>query len=186
MSGSTGARTLRVSAADAWAADASGTYREDGRTAPGTGTSGAPLPVPPSRHPNIASGEWPLRDAIELGALPGAVPCARLHARHVLWEWGLSGLSDDVELLVSELMTNAVAASAPADQIIPVRLWLLADQARVLVLVWDSSPRPPVPMDAGEDAESGRGLLLVEAVCQRWDWYLPDTGGKVVWALTAP
>jgi len=35
--------------------------------------------------------EWPLRDFIEFGALPGAVPCARLHARLLLAEWGLSG-----------------------------------------------------------------------------------------------
>jgi hypothetical protein len=30
----------------------------------------------------------PLRSYLELGALPTAVPCARLHARHLLWEWG--------------------------------------------------------------------------------------------------
>jgi len=32
--------------------------------------------------------EWPLRSYLELGALPSAVPCARLHAKQVLWEWG--------------------------------------------------------------------------------------------------
>jgi anti-sigma regulatory factor (Ser/Thr protein kinase) len=101
----------------------------------------------------------------------------------VLWEWGLAHLSEDVELLVSELVTNAVDASAAADGISPVRLWLLADGTRVLILVWDASSRPPVPGDVGADSESGRGLLLVEAVSQRWDWYLSaDTGGKVVWA----
>ena len=31
----------------------------------------------------------PLRSYLELGALPTAVPCARLHARHLMWEWGL-------------------------------------------------------------------------------------------------
>ncbi len=36
------------------------------------------------------ANEWLLRDFIELGALPGAIPCARLHARLVLTEWGLS------------------------------------------------------------------------------------------------
>jgi hypothetical protein len=40
--------------------------------------------IPPSlRHP-----AWPLRSGLELGALPSAVPCARLHARQVTWEWG--------------------------------------------------------------------------------------------------
>jgi hypothetical protein len=38
-----------------------------------------------------------------------------------------------------------------------------------------------------EDAESGRGLLLVDAISKRWDWYFPQdgAGGKVVWALAA-
>ena len=36
---------------------------------------------------------------LELGALPTAVPCARLHARHLLWEWGLNGLAEETELL---------------------------------------------------------------------------------------
>jgi hypothetical protein len=31
---------------------------------------------------------WPLRSSLELGALPTAVPCACLHVKHVLWEWG--------------------------------------------------------------------------------------------------
>ena len=68
--------------------------------------------------------KWPLRDLIEFGALPGAVPCARLHARLVLAEWGLTGLSEQAELVVSELMTNAVAASRSLDWVTPVRLWM--------------------------------------------------------------
>jgi hypothetical protein len=46
---------------------------------------------------------WPLRTFLELGALPGAVPCARLHARNVLAEWGLTVFSESTGLLVSEL-----------------------------------------------------------------------------------
>ena len=55
--------------------------------------------------------QWPLHSFLELGALPGAVPCARLHARHLLWEWGLAALTDSTELVVSELVTNAIRAS---------------------------------------------------------------------------
>jgi hypothetical protein len=51
---------------------------------------------------------WPLRSYLELGALPTAVPCARLHARQLVWEWGLNGLAASTELLISELATNAV------------------------------------------------------------------------------
>jgi hypothetical protein len=72
----------------------------------------APVPVPP-----VAGGGrdlarlWPLRQFLELGALPGAVPCARLHAREVVWEWALTPLSEAVEHVVTELVTNAVAAA---------------------------------------------------------------------------
>jgi anti-sigma regulatory factor (Ser/Thr protein kinase) len=131
----------------------------------------------------VPAGEWPLRDFLELTALPSAVPCARLHARHLLQEWDLAGLTDSVELITSELVTNALQASGTAPQAAPIRLWLLSDQAQVVVLVWDGSPLPPVPMQAGEESENGRGLVLVEALSARWGWHFPsDAGGKVVWA----
>src|ERR1700685_2853268 len=64
-----------------------------------------PVPVPPSqRQGDSMADEWPLRSFLELGALPGAVPCARLHDRQVVWEWGLGGASADIELLGSELV----------------------------------------------------------------------------------
>jgi anti-sigma regulatory factor (Ser/Thr protein kinase) len=92
----------------------------------------------------------PLLSYLELGALPTAVPCARLHARHVLWEGGLNGLAPDSELLVSELVTNAVNATAGHDQA-AVRLRLSGDRTCVLIEVWDADPRPPAPKDLGED-----------------------------------
>jgi len=84
----------------------------------------------------------PLRSYLELGALPTAVPCARLHARHVLWECGMNGLVPDAELLVSELMTNAVKATAGHDDQRAVRLRLSADGARVLIEAWMPTSRP--------------------------------------------
>jgi hypothetical protein len=89
------------------------------------------------------AGEWPLRSYLELGALPGAVPCARLHARQMLWEWGLSAFSENAELLVSELVTNAIQASVSAEWILPVRLWLSSDGSRLLIQVQDSNRYPP-------------------------------------------
>src|SRR5262249_25779658 len=125
-------------------------------------------PVPPPQHLEINCGPWPHQDAIEFGALPGAVPCARLHARHVLSEWGLARQAADAELLVSELVTNAIAASRFAEYPSPVRLWLRADRIRVLILVWNASPQPPVPADGAQDDESRSGLLLGQAISQRW------------------
>lgn len=132
------------------------------------------------------AGEWPLRDSIEFGPLPGAVPCARLHTRLMLAEWGLAGLNERAELIVSELVTNAVAASRALAWVSPVRLWLLADKTRVLIAVWDANPRLPVRADTDELAESGRGMLLVASLATQWDAYpTPGYGGKVVRAICA-
>jgi anti-sigma regulatory factor (Ser/Thr protein kinase) len=158
------------------------------------GLTRVPVPAPPiaGGGPDVAR-PWPLREFLELGALPGAVPCARLHARQVLWEWELTPLTEAVEHVVSELMTNAVAAaramphSAGAGPATPVRLWLLSGSGTVLVLVWDAEPRRPVPAGVGEDAESGRGLFLVQAFSERWGVHpTPHLGGKAVWALCGP
>jgi len=141
--------------------------------------------LPPSGQGDSRVGEWPLRTFIELGALPSAVPCARLHVRQVLWEWVLTTVSEDTELLVSELVTNAIAASPAVGQVAVVRLWLLSDGAQILILVGDASSQRPVRINAGEEAESGRGLLLVETISAQWGWYFPLNGaiGKVTWAL---
>jgi anti-sigma regulatory factor (Ser/Thr protein kinase) len=129
------------------------------------------------------NSQWPLQDFRELGALAGAVPCARLHTRQVLWEWGLGNLGESAELLVTELVTNAVKASRAMTQAFPVRLWLASDSARVLILVWDASLQPPVRMDTSDEAKNGRGLMLVEAISEQWGWYFREgKDGKVVWA----
>jgi anti-sigma regulatory factor (Ser/Thr protein kinase) len=140
---------------------------------------------------------WPLRSRLELAAFPSAVPCARLHARLVAWEWGLGGIAETVELVVSELSTNAVKVSGgPGGSVLEHDSWLAprcivlvlaSDGGQVLVQVWDGNPAPPVQASADEHAESGRGLLLVEALCEDWGWYLPEGGntGKWVWGAVA-
>lgn len=131
-----------------------------------------------------ANDPWPLQDFLELGALASAVPCARLHARQVLWEWGLTSLGESAELLVTELITNAVKASRAVTLGSPVRLWLVSDLAQILILVWDASPQPPVRINAGGEAENGRGLILIEAISEKWGWYGRDgSDGKFVWAI---
>lgn len=116
---------------------------------------------------------------LELGALPTAPGCARGHVRMVLLEWGLSDLSDTAELIVSEIMTNAVRASAATGD--PVRLRVICDQTSIIICVWDSSHSMPAPQDPSPDQESGRGLLLVQALASEWGTYR-ESVGKVVWA----
>ncbi len=156
-----------------------GQARHDDRP-PGTAARIPPLADPQGN--DITAG-WPLRSFLELGALPSAVPCARLHTRHLLWEWQLTDLTDSAELLVSEIVTNAVQITQADGRTAPVRLWLLADQARLLILVWDANPLPPVRVSTSADTENGRGLLLVETLSARWDHFPHHSGGKVVWAL---
>jgi hypothetical protein len=134
---------------------------------------------------------WPLRSSLELGALPTAVPCACVHTQLVLWEWGLSSLGESAELLVSELVTNAVNATAGQDRQV-VALHLSGNASQVLIEVHDADPQPPGPRGpgdpAGENTGARDGVLLVAALSTRWDWYpTEDPPGKVVWCeLTAP
>jgi anti-sigma regulatory factor (Ser/Thr protein kinase) len=134
---------------------------------------------------------WPLRSSLELGALPTAVPCACVHTQLLLWEWGLSSLAESAELLVSELVSNAVNATAGRDgQVVSLRL--SGNATQVLIEVHDADPRPPGPRDPREPGEGNSGardgVLLVAALSTRWDWYLTEAPpGKVVWCeLTAP
>ena len=132
-----------------------------------------------------ARGHWSLRSYLALGALSTAVPCARLHTRQVLWEWGQKDLAEDAELVVSELTTNAVTATQAIESLHPVRLWLLSDGSQTLVLMGDASPHPPKRLDPDEgEADGGRGLLLVEALSCNWGWYFIHRidATKIVWA----
>ncbi len=145
-----------------------------------------PLPCSGRGQPD----RWPQRSYLELGALPGAVPCSRLHAKQVLWEWRFSELTEIVELVVAELVTNAVQASSglghrgAAPGLPVVRLWLAADEAEVLVQVWDASNQKPQLSAPDVEAESGRGLLLVAALSAAWGSFtVAQWPGKVVWAV---
>jgi anti-sigma regulatory factor (Ser/Thr protein kinase) len=185
MSGSTSAYPPRAAVGDASTAnDSTGAGHRAGSSSSATSGMWAPGSEPWSGGTSVVP-DWPLRDFLELGALPSAVPRARYHCRQVLWEWRLTGSADSAELLVSELVTNAIPASRSADGDFPIRLWLLSDAAQVLILVWDASPRLPARADASVDAETGRGLLLVEMISDRWGAYATPPCGKTVWALTA-
>ncbi len=131
-----------------------------------------------------------LTSDLTLAAVPTAVCCARLFARQRLSQWGLSRLIENTELVLSELMTNAVNATGTTNPrprrsdlrdlaLITVRL--VATQDSLIVEVWDRHPGPPVPKHPDRADESGRGLLIVEALCRRWSYFFPASGGKAVW-----
>ncbi len=174
-------------------ADVRASHARKASVARGSGASNGPGADAGPATASTTTG-WPLQSHLELGALPTAVPCARLHTRQVLWEWRLDGLAATAELIVSELVTNAVQASAGLTGsryagrwmpgLPPVRLWLSSDRHHAMIQVWDGNDRQPVRQDNEPDAESGRGLLLVESLSREWDSYrVESSSGKIVWAL---
>ncbi len=123
--------------------------------------------------------------AYGLGADRLCARTAREFTLQTLRDWGLEALAFDVELVVSELVTNALRHAVPrlaAPR--PIRLRLLRHAGHVVCAVHDPSDRPPVVNHEDELAESGRGLNLVEALAVAWGWS-PLRTGKVVWAAFA-
>jgi hypothetical protein len=156
----------------------------------------ASLPLPPAGAPLAGAYDWPLHSYLELQARPASVPHVREHARAVLHRWHVTDLADTVELLVSEIATNAIRASGPArrpghrDRPVParrspvIRLWLMSDTDHVMVQIWDANQRQPVRRHADRDAEAGRGLLIIEALSSQWGSYaIHGVDGKFVWAV---
>lgn len=129
---------------------------------------------------------------VRLAALPSAVPWARRVLRHMLREWQLESMSDVALLLVSELVTNAVQATAapdagacldhPSHQMVSLTLEL--GDAGLLMKVWDAHPGLPVLQEADVTGDRGRGLLLVDFLADSWGHHPAGQGagqGKVVW-----
>jgi hypothetical protein len=94
----------------------------------------------------------------------------------------MEAMAHAAELAVSELVTNAVRASTNARNARPpgpptgvpvVGLRLAGDRLRLLVEVSDHDPGPPVPTAVDPERDGGRGLLLVDAVSERWGYYYP-------------
>ncbi len=100
------------------------------------------------------------------------------------------GTAETAELLVSELVTNAVRFAGD-----PARTLRYSERANVtlislslryfreclLIEVYDADGNPPIPSSAGDDAENGRGLMLVDALSKEWSYFFPPGGGKVVY-----
>jgi hypothetical protein len=129
---------------------------------------------------------WPHKDYVALAAEEAAASSAHLRVRESLHQWRLDNLAADTELVTAELVANAVAATRKIAWELgrpPVRLWTLASRQAVVTLVWDASAQAPRLGAPGLEEESGRGLVLVDALAEWGHYRAPGAfGGKVVWA----
>ncbi|WP_105969573.1 SpoIIE family protein phosphatase [Streptomyces geranii] len=118
----------------------------------------------------------------DLPADPAVVADARKEATRQLTEWQLEDLAFTTELVVSELVTNAIRHATT-----PIRLRLIRDRA-LICEVFDGGATAPHLRHPRTTDEGGRGLLLVSQFTQRWGTrFVPE--GKIIWAeqsLTGP
>ncbi|WP_369194217.1 ATP-binding SpoIIE family protein phosphatase [Streptomyces djakartensis] len=109
---------------------------------------------------------------------PAQVAVIRQAATDRLAAWGLEETAFVTELVVSELVTNAIRYGAP-----PVQLRLIRDRA-LICEVSDGSSTSPHLRRAHQDDEGGRGLLLVAQLTQRWG-SRQTSRGKTIWCEQA-
>ncbi|MFI8909643.1 SpoIIE family protein phosphatase [Streptomyces albidoflavus] len=114
----------------------------------------------------------------ELDSDPKGVSIARKACRRQLAEWGLTDLSFTTELMVSEMVTNAVRYGRP-----PIRLRLIRDRSLICETHDTGSCAPHVRHAASGD-EGGRGLFMLSQMAARWGVRFDPQGtaGKTVWA----
>lgn len=116
------------------------------------------------------------RHRIELDSSPQSPARARAMTAGVVADLHLEALGDDLALVVSELVTNAIRYAEP-----PVELEIQADDDAVTVAVADGSPGRPAAQAAADDAEGGRGLTLIDHLATETG-VRPRPPGKTVWA----
>ncbi|MER6844925.1 SpoIIE family protein phosphatase [Streptomyces platensis] len=110
----------------------------------------------------------------EVPSDPAAVAPVRAACLRMLESWGLAGIDFTTELILSELITNAIRYGAQ-----PIRVRLLYDRALICEVSDGTSASPHLRRAATTD-EGGRGLFLVAQFAHRWGTrYTP--GGKVIW-----
>lgn len=109
-----------------------------------------------------------------------SVPLAREFVRAALVEWGVGERADAVLLCVSELATNALRHGVPPGRGFQLYVWPPAGGALRLEVHDSGDGWPRVRAGAGPVDEGGRGLLLVEALADKWG-VGERMPGKIVW-----
>jgi signal transduction histidine kinase len=131
------------------------------------------------RRTAVPGGRVPIRAVQHIHqADPEGLVEARAVLRQTLSAWAASGPISDIELVADELITNSLVHT---DSGATLTVELLGDaRPRVRLEIQDSSSEWPRRRAPGETATSGRGLLLVDALAERWG-VQPLGSGKSVW-----
>lgn len=118
----------------------------------------------------------------ELPADASIMGKCRALVRDTLAGWGLRGLTDDVLLVVGELLANAIRYGQA-----PIELALSAYPGMLVGTVADHGGELPYVCVTGPEDEHGRGLAIVDRIVHRWGVRpLPDGRGKCVWFVCLP
>ena len=121
-----------------------------------------------------------------LGPEARSVRAARDFTFVTLCRWGTGYSSQDIVVVVSELVTNALRHALPGPGAtgppVRVRLGLLQSGPRLLCAVSDPSAAAPVLRPCGSLAETGRGLQMICSLSDQWGYTTPGDSGKIVWA----
>jgi anti-sigma regulatory factor (Ser/Thr protein kinase) len=137
-------------------------------------------------HRGASARFGPQTMSVGLPAVWESVKEARDFAHEVLLSWALPRMYEDVRLVVSELVTNALRHAArysvERHGSTPIRLSLLRTGGRLTCAVTDPGDQIPVRREPDQVSQSGRGLHLVEAFSDSWNWAPLAGHGKVVWA----
>lgn len=123
------------------------------------------------------SVDLPWSHQTELVAEPSSVSHARAFVVGHLLDHELPDLVDDIQLVVSELTTNALLHART-----PFIVTLGASMETVLLEVLDEELAGPVLVVADPSASCGRGLAIVQALSRRWGVSTRGANGKTVWA----
>ncbi|MEO3783017.1 ATP-binding protein [Actinocorallia sp. B10E7] len=110
-------------------------------------------------------------------ACPSVARESRAVLRELLDRWELSELYESASLVLTELVSNAIRSGQPIGV-----AFSRCDAVSLRVEVHDRGPGRPESVPAGDDEESGRGLLLVGALAVEWGWR-PTPDGKLVHAV---
>lgn len=112
-----------------------------------------------------------------------SVPRARSMLLSVLGSWGIGPeAASDAELVLSELVTNALRVPVPSDRQVGVRIARLPRDGLLRIEVSDAGGGRPEVRAPGEEETCGRGLMLVDALAHRWGVEERVAGiGKTVW-----